>query len=99
MKRQVIEALQEPACKHNQGNNKGCLKPKPGETAGGCSFDGAQITLLPIADAAHLVHGPLACGGNSWGNRGSFSSGPLLYQYGMTTDLNEEDIIFGSEKN
>lgn len=75
-----------------------CPRPLPGEAAGGCSFDGAQITLLPIADAAHLVHGPIACLGNSWESRGSLSSGPELSAYGLSTDLEEQDIIFGSER-
>nr|AAX73208.1 NifE [Paenibacillus massiliensis] len=75
-----------------------CPRPAPGEAAGGCSFDGAQITLLPIADAAHLVHGPIACLGNSWESRGSLSSGPELSAYGLSTDLEEQDIIFGSER-
>ncbi|WP_027417118.1 nitrogenase iron-molybdenum cofactor biosynthesis protein NifE [Aneurinibacillus terranovensis] len=97
MKRQVVEAFQESACEHNKPDHKGCPRPKPGEAAGGCSFDGAQITLVPITDAAHLVHGPLACAGNSWEGRGSLSSGPSLYQYGLTTDLSEQDIIFGGE--
>lgn len=99
MKKQVIEAFQEPACEHNQTESKkGCSQPTPGSAAGGCSFDGAQITLIPITDAAHLVHGPIACLGNSWEGRGSLSSGSHLYQYGFTTDLNEQDIIFGGEK-
>lgn len=75
-----------------------CPRPVPGEAAGGCSFDGAQITLLPIADAAHLVHGPIACLGNSWESRGSLSSGPELSAYGLATDLKEQDIVFGSER-
>ncbi|WP_445505905.1 nitrogenase iron-molybdenum cofactor biosynthesis protein NifE [Niallia sp. 03190] len=101
MKNYVVDALQEPACEHNASKtdrNKGCARPKPGEAAGGCSFDGAQITLLPIVDVAHLVHGPIACGGNSWEARGSLSSGSHLYQYGLTTDLNEQHIIFGGEQ-
>jgi nitrogenase molybdenum-cofactor synthesis protein NifE len=53
---------------------------------------------VPITDAAHLVHGPIACAGNSWGGRGSLSSGPTLYKMGFTTDLSENDIIFGGEK-
>jgi nitrogenase molybdenum-cofactor synthesis protein NifE len=36
--------------------------------------------------------------GNSWGGRGSLSSAPLLYKMGFTTDLSENDIIFGGEK-
>lgn len=45
------------ACGSLTPKSKPCPRPKPGEAAGGCSFDGAQITLLPIMDAAHLVHG------------------------------------------
>ncbi|MFX8558155.1 nitrogenase component 1, partial [Acinetobacter baumannii] len=75
---------------------KGCTKSlKPGAAAGGCAFDGAKIVLQPITDAAHLVHGPIACEGNSWDNRGSKSSGPLLYRTGFTTDLTELDVIGG----
>lgn len=95
----MINAFQEPACQHNQAQSgqQGCAPAKPGQSNGGCAFDGAQITLLPIADAAHLVHGPLACGGNSWERRGSLSSGSSLYRYGLTTDLSEQDIIFGGD--
>lgn len=95
----IAELLNEPACAHNAKSKSGCAKPKPGATAGGCSFDGAQIALLPIADVAHIVHGPIACAGSSWDNRGTRSSGPTLYKIGMTTDLTEQDVIMGrSEK-
>ena len=57
-----------------------------------------MIALVPITDAAHLVHGPIACAGNSWGSRGSLSSGPMLYKTGFTTDVGENDVIFGGEK-
>ncbi len=93
--RQIADALNEPACAHNAKAKSGCAKPKPGATAGGCSFDGAQIALLPIADVAHIVHGPIACAGSSWDNRGTRSSGPTLYKIGMTTDLTEQDVIMG----
>ena len=95
----IAELLDEPACEHNKKEKSGCAKPKPGSTAGGCAFDGAQIALLPIADVAHLVHGSIACAGSSWDNRGTRSSGSQLYQIGMTTDLTEQDVIMGrSEK-
>ena len=87
--------LDEPACDHNKKEKSGCAKPKPGATAGGCSFDGAQIALLPIADVAHIVHGPIACAGSSWDNRGTRSSGVTLYRIGMTTDLSETDVVMG----
>ena len=95
----IAELLDEPACEHNKKEKSGCAKPKPGATDGGCAFDGAQIALLPIADVAHIVHGPIACAGSSWDNRGTRSSGPDLYRIGMTTDLGEQDVIMGrSEK-
>jgi len=91
----IAELLDEPACEHNRKEKSGCAKPKPGATDGGCAFDGAQIALLPIADVAHIVHGPIACAGSSWDNRGTRSSGPDLYRIGMTTDLSEQDVIMG----
>jgi nitrogenase molybdenum-cofactor synthesis protein NifE len=91
----IAALLDEPACAHNKKEKSGCAKPKPGATAGGCAFDGAQIALLPIADVAHIVHGPIACAGSSWDNRGTRSSGPTLYKTGMTTDLTEQDVIMG----
>jgi len=97
MKASDIAALKdEPACAHNKSPEKaGCARPKPGATAGGCVFDGAQIALLPIADVAHIVHGPIGCSGSSWDNRGTRTSGPALYRIGMTTDLTEQDVIMG----
>lgn len=100
----INELLNESACEHNhkkegKGKNKSCTQvAQPGAAQGGCAFDGAMIALVPITDAAHLVHGPIACAGNSWGGRGSLSSGPMLYKMGFTTDLTENDIIFGGEK-
>lgn len=91
----IAELLDEPACEHNKKEKSGCAKPKPGATAGGCAFDGAQIALLPIVDVAHIVHGPIACAGSSWDNRGTRTSGPDLFRVGMTTDLTEQDIIMG----
>ncbi len=100
----IASVLEEPACAHNQAKDakerrKGCTKQlKPGAAAGGCAFDGAKIALQPIADVAHLVHGPIACEGNSWDNRHSASSGPQLYRTAFTTDIGELDVIYGAEK-
>ncbi|MDR0701841.1 MAG: nitrogenase iron-molybdenum cofactor biosynthesis protein NifE [Azoarcus sp.] len=91
-----IAALQdEPACAHNGKSKSGCARPQPGATQGGCAFDGARNALLPIADAAHIVHGPIGCAGSSWDARGTRSSGASLYRVGMTTDLSDMDIIMG----
>ena len=97
--------LDEPGCginraKSGEQRKVGCSARAlaPGAAAGGCAFDGAKIALQPIADAAHLVHGPIACDGNSWDSRHTLSSGPQLFRVGMTTDMSELDIIHGGEK-
>ncbi len=90
----TAKLLEEPTCEHNKSHDKACERPSGGES---CAFDGAYIVLNPIRDAAHLIHGPIACCGNSYEGRGSLSSGSRLYRYGFTTDMNEIDIVFGSE--
>jgi nitrogenase molybdenum-cofactor synthesis protein NifE len=92
---EVLALLDEPACAHNQKSKSGCAKPQPGATQGGCCFDGARNALLPIADVAHLVHGPIGCAGSSWDNRGTRSSGVSTFRIGMTTDLSDIDAILG----
>jgi nitrogenase molybdenum-cofactor synthesis protein NifE len=100
----IAQVFDEPGCDINQGKSakerkKGCTKQlNPGAAAGGCAFDGAKIALQPIVDVAHLVHGPIACEGNSWDNRHSNSSGPQTYRTGFTTDINEFDVVYGGEK-
>ncbi|UYO48857.1 nitrogenase iron-molybdenum cofactor biosynthesis protein NifE [Rhodopseudomonas palustris] len=100
----IQDVFNEPGCAANQAKSdkqrkKGCSKPlQPGGAAGGCAFDGAKIALQPIVDVAHLVHGPIACEGSSWDNRGTKSSGSKLYRTGFTTDMGENDVIFGGEK-
>ncbi|NMG06826.1 hypothetical protein DP117_08035 [Brasilonema sp. UFV-L1] len=63
-----------------------------------CAFDGAMVTLVPITDAAHLIHEPSGCISNCWVNRISLSSGSILYKTRFTTDMDENDIIFGGAK-
>ncbi|GAB6152630.1 nitrogenase iron-molybdenum cofactor biosynthesis protein NifE [Desulfosporosinus burensis] len=80
------------------GSPKLCMKALPGEGAErSCAYDGARVVLMPITDVAHLVHGPIACAGNSWDNRGARSSGSQLYRRGLTTDIMENDVIYGGE--
>ncbi len=83
----------------DKGAPKFCKKSEPGEGAErSCAYDGARVVLMPITDAIHLVHGPIACAGNSWDNRGARSSGSQLYRRGFTTEMAENDVIFGGEK-
>ena len=63
-----------------------------------CVFCGSRVVLYPIADALHLVHGPIGCAAYTWDIRGALSSGPALHRLSFSTDLQEKDIIFGGEE-
>ncbi|HLO27132.1 MAG TPA: nitrogenase component 1, partial [Geobacteraceae bacterium] len=80
---------------HDKGAPKFCKKSEPGEgTERSCAYDGARVVLMPVTDVIHLVHGPIACAGNSWDNRGARSSGSQLYRRGFTTEMLQNDVIF-----
>lgn len=63
-----------------------------------CVFCGSRVVLYPIADALHLVHGPIGCASYTWDIRGALSSGPELHRSSFSTDLREKHVIFGGEK-
>lgn len=62
-----------------------------------CVFCGSRVVLYPIADALHLIHGPIGCAAYTWDIRGALSSGPELHRMSFSTDLHEKDVIFGGE--
>ena len=63
-----------------------------------CVFCGSRVVLYPIADALHVIHGPIGCAAYTWDIRGAISSGPELHRMSFSTDLREKDVIFGGEK-
>jgi nitrogenase molybdenum-cofactor synthesis protein NifE len=63
-----------------------------------CVFCGSRVVLYPVADALHIVHGPIGCAAYTWDIRGSMSSGPNLHRLSFSTDLREFDVIYGGEK-
>ncbi len=89
----MIGRLTQDGCE-TDNKDKVC-RARGGES---CAFDGAMIVLQPIADTAHIVHGPIACCGNSWEGRGTQSSKGGLHTMGFTTDMGEIDIVYGSEE-
>lgn len=99
-KPKIRELLNESACVHSPSKKSACNAPTPGATTGGCAFEGAQISLFPFADAAHLVHGPITCLGASWETRATFTSwhGRDLTQMGFTTAISNNDVVFGGEE-
>ena len=62
-----------------------------------CVFCGSRVVLYPIADAVHLVHGPIGCASYTWDIRGALSSGPELHRSSFSTDLREKHVVFGGE--
>ena len=63
-----------------------------------CVFCGSRVVLYPIADALHLIHGPVGCAAYTWDIRGSLSSGPQIHRLSFSTDLKEREVVFGGEK-
>jgi len=63
-----------------------------------CAFCGSRVVLYPIADALHIVHGPIGCAVYNWDIRGALSSGPQLHRNSFSTDLHEKEVVFGGEK-
>lgn len=100
IKPKIKDLLDESACAHNKTKKVACNTPTPGATTGGCAFEGAQISLFPYADAAHLVHGPMTCLGSSWETRatGTTWQGRDLTQVGFTTDIDINDVVFSGEE-
>lgn len=99
-KPKIRELLDEGSCTHNQTRKVACNAPTPGATSGGCAFEGAQISLFPYADAAHLVHGPITCVGASWETRTTRTTWPGRdqTQMGLTTDTSLNDVVFSGEQ-
>ena len=82
------------------GKDSHTLKCEAPSTAGAvsqraCVFCGSRVVLYPIADALHLIHGPVGCAAYTWDIRGARSSGPELHRLSFCTDLREKEVIFG----
>jgi len=73
-------------------------------TQRGCTYAGCRgVVIGPIHDILHITHGPIGCGYYSWLTRRnmakSVNKGDTNYlQYAMSTDMLEEQIVFGGEK-
>lgn len=73
-------------------------------TQRGCTYAGCRgVVIGPIHDILHITHGPIGCSYYSWATRRNLArvkpGQPVNYlQYSMTTDMMEEEIIFGGEK-
>ena len=79
-------------------------------TQRGCTYAGCKgVVVGPIGDMLHITHGPIGCGYYSWLSRRNLTrakdashgkeGNPVNYlQYSMSTDMQEDQIVFGGEK-
>lgn len=87
----VTKGKQKNSLKCDADSIAGCVSQRA------CVYCGARVVLNPITDAVHLVHGPIGCSAYTWDIRGSLSSGSEMYRNSFSTDLQEQDVIFGGE--
>jgi nitrogenase molybdenum-iron protein alpha chain len=73
-------------------------------TMRGCSYAGCKgVVLGPTRDILQITHGPIGCGFYSWATRRNQTRPATgedtnFMPYAMSTDMQEEQIIFGGEK-
>ena len=95
------ELRHDTSCQHHRVSKRGCSENEPpGLATFGCAFEGAYFGLTPLADALHIVHGPMTCAGSTWEFRhvGTTYEGLNKTHVGVTTDVDEMQVIFGGEK-
>ena len=70
----------------------------------GCTYAGCKgVVLGPTRDIVNITHGPIGCGFYSWLTRRNQTRPPSpedhnFMTYCFSTDMQEEQIIFGGEK-
>jgi nitrogenase molybdenum-iron protein alpha chain len=74
-------------------------------TQRGCSYAGCKgVVLGPTRDIVNITHGPVGCGFYSWltrRNQTNPDASPNRHNfmtYCFTTDMHEQEIVFGGEK-
>lgn len=73
-------------------------------TMRGCAYAGCKgVVLGPTRDILQITHGPIGCGFYSWLTRRNQTrpkneAAINFMPYAMSTDMQEEEIIFGGEK-
>ena len=73
-------------------------------TQRGCTYAGCKgVVLGPTRDIVNITHGPIGCGFYSWLTRRNQTRPPTdaddnFMTYCFSTDMQDEEIIFGGEK-
>jgi len=101
--KQIVVNRGSESCEANEISAN--VRTTPGLiTQRGCSYAGCKgVVLGPTRDIVNITHGPIGCGFYSWLTRRNQTrpEGPEAANY-MTycfsTDMQEENIVFGGEK-
>ncbi|MCU0589641.1 MAG: nitrogenase molybdenum-iron protein alpha chain [Syntrophobacteraceae bacterium] len=98
----VINQVEEGGCVPEIQAN---VKTIPGIiTQRGCTYAGCKgVVLGPTRDIVNITHGPIGCGFYSWLTRRNQTRPPgpaaeNYMTYCFSTDMQEEQIVFGGEK-
>ena len=72
-------------------------------TQRGCTYAGCKgVVLGPTRDIVNITHGPIGCGFYSWLTRRNQTDagvdGDNFMMYSFSSDLHEDNIVFGGEK-
>jgi nitrogenase molybdenum-iron protein alpha chain len=87
-----------PAIKANVRTSPGII------TQRGCTYAGCKgVVIGPTRDILSITHGPIGCGFYSWLTRRNQTLPPTasddnFITYCLSTDMQEEQIVFGGEK-
>lgn len=93
----VNDPIEVPKIEANSRTSPGII------TQRGCCYAGCKgVVLGPITDIVHIVHGPVGCSYYAWMTRRNQADVPEgdqnFLNYAFTTDMTENEIIFGGEK-
>ncbi|HAJ79294.1 MAG TPA: nitrogenase iron-molybdenum cofactor biosynthesis protein NifE, partial [Fibrobacteres bacterium] len=72
----ILEERRKQVLITGQSGSTGTISCEKPSAAGSvsqraCVFCGSRVVLYPIADALHIVHGPIGCAAYTWDIRGS----------------------------
>ena len=99
----VVNKVDEEGCVPEIGSN---VRTVPGLISQrGCCYAGCKgVVLGPTRDIINITHGPVGCGFYSWLTRRNQTDpettedGHNFMTYCFTTDMQDQEIIFGGEK-
>ena len=103
-RKRAKQILINEACENETPEIQANVRTIPGIiTMRGCTYAGCKGVIMgPTRDIVNITHGPIGCGFYSWLTRRNQTDageeGENYMTYCFSTDMQEQDIIFGGEK-